>query len=402
MEWMSEEPRRFHPEKPARTKTARRTRVLVAGVFVGAIAAMSLSWLLGWGFETPEERTQERSEVAAKARYQAFSSPAGTCLTWQAADAGDIRKVGCDEPHLFEVIGSIDISDQYPRDAKQPDADTWRTLTEQRCGQKAREYLDGQLDPEGKLSLGVLQPDERRWDSGDRRMHCGLQRTAPGGSLQTLDAPAAELDQSDVWDKGTCLGIEDKSPSDPVDCAEQHSYEMVAVVDLGEEFDSFPSQEDQNKFLDKRCNKLVGDYSGDADLRKQGLITAWDTRTKESWQAGSTRVNCKVGALLDDESGLAPIRGSVAKDAASKPSASAGADDKTSQGSDQNSGGNGNGNGNGRGSGNDGNGGNGSDGSDDGGGNTGSGLESGGDLDGELDGDVGDVGGDVSGERNGG
>lgn len=335
MEWMSEEPRRFPPEKPARTKSARRTRVLVAGVFVGAIAAMSLSWLLGWGFETDEERTRARAEVAAEARYKAFSSPAGTCLTWQAADAGDISKVGCNQPHLFEVIGSVDISDQYPRGAKLPDAETWRTLTTQRCGQKASEYLDRPLDPEGKLSLGVLQPDQRQWASGERRMHCGLQHTGPGGSPQELEAPVAEVDQSNVWKQGTCLGIEDKSPSDPVECSRQHSYEMVAVVDLGEEFDSFPSQQKQNEFLDKRCNKLTRDYSGGSDLRKQGLITTWDTRTKESWKAGSTRVNCKVGALLEDDSGLAPIRGSISKEAgsASRPSKGGG----PSQGSGGNS-----------------------------------------------------------------
>ncbi|GAA1252728.1 septum formation family protein [Prauserella halophila] len=371
---MSEEPRRFHPEKPARTKSARRTRVLVAGVFAGAIAAMSLSWLLGWGFETEQERTEARAEAAAQARHQAFSSPPGTCLTWRAADAGDIRTVDCSEPHLFEVIGAVDISAEYPRGAQQPDAETWRTLTTQRCGQQAREYLDGPLDPEGKLNLGLLQPDDQQWDSGDRRLHCGLQRTAPGGSLQTLEKPAADIDQSDVWEKGTCLGIEDKSPSDPVDCTERHSYEMVAVVDLGEKFEAFPSEQDQNTFLDKRCNKLAGDYSGDADLRKQGLITAWDTLGKKSWQAGSTRVNCKVGALLEDDSGLASIRGSVSKDAASTP--------RPSQGSGENSGNSGSGNGdsgsdngdsgNGNGSGNDGDSGNGGSGNAGSSGDTGS------------------------------
>lgn len=398
MGWMSEEPRRFHPEKPARTKSARRTRVLVAGVFVGAIAAMSLSWLLGWGFETDEERTEARAEKAAQARYEAFSSPAGTCLTWQASDAADIHEVDCSQPHLFEVIGTVDISDQYGRNAKAPDAATWRTLTTQRCGQKARDYLDGPLDPEGKLSLGLLQPDERQWNSGDRRMHCGLQRTAPGGSLQPLEAPATEIDQSDVWEKGTCLGIEDKSPGDPVDCTEPHSYEMVAVVDLGEEFETFPPRKEQNEFLDKRCNKLADDYSGDADLRKQGLITAWDTRTEESWQAGSKLVNCKVGALLEDKSGLAPVRGSVSKDAETKPRPSQGGDNSSQQPGGQ--------------SGRDGDKGNGSDGSDgsgdaengsgDSGGATGSGSDSGG-AGVDIGGDAGvDIGGDVSGDGNGG
>lgn len=335
-------------------------------MFVGALAAMSLSWLLGWGFETEEERTQARAEAAAAARYEAFSSPPGTCLTWQAADAADIRTVDCTEPHLFEVIDAVDISDQYPRGAQRPDDETWRTMTMQRCGQSAREYLDGPLDPEGKLSIGVLQPDDHQWQQGDRRLHCGLQRTAADGSLQALDQPVREVDQSDVWAEGTCLGIADKSPTGPVDCAEEHSYEMIAVVDLGKEFEAFPSPKQQNEFLDKRCNRLVRDYAGDTDLRKQGLITTWDNRTKESWQAGSKLVNCKVGALLKDNSGLAPVRGSVSKDAEGKPQTGGeGSSDGNDKGGSGNNGDGGNSGGNGNG-GSGGNGGNSGDGGADG------------------------------------
>ncbi|OLT39053.1 hypothetical protein BJF85_07495 [Saccharomonospora sp. CUA-673] len=312
---MSNDRRRFPSENRTRSKSARRTRVLVAGVFVGAIAAMSLSWVLGWGFETEEERHQAREEAAAVARYEAFSSPPGTCLTWQAPDAADIRTVSCTEPHLFEVIDAVDISAQYPPNAAKPNDDAWRTLTMQRCGESAGEYLGGPLDPEGKLSIGVLQPDEHQWSQGERKLHCGLQRTAPDGSLQPLEAPVSELNQSDVWEEGTCLGIEDGSPTAPIDCAEEHAYEMVAVVNLANEFDSFPEPEDQDEFLDRRCNRLANEYSGDQDLREQGLIVTWDTRTQESWDAGSTLVNCKVAALLEDNSGLAPVRGSVSKDA---------------------------------------------------------------------------------------
>jgi hypothetical protein len=41
------------------------------------------------------------------------------------------------------------------------------------------------------------------------------------------------------------------------------------------------------------------------------LTISWDTLQEASWAAGSRLVNCKVGALLPDGSGLAPVTGSV-------------------------------------------------------------------------------------------
>ncbi|MBK1784391.1 septum formation family protein [Prauserella cavernicola] len=319
---MSDEANRFPPIKPA-----VRTRVLMVGVFLGAIVAMSLSWVFSWGVETEADRVEAAQEAAVTARREAFSSPPGSCLTWTNTDASDVKKVGCAQDHLFEVAGVVDISKDFPKNARLPNADKWRTLTEEKCGQSVRDYLDKPLDPFGKLSLGVLRPDEQQWAQGERKLHCGLQRVAPGGELQTLTGPAKEENQSNVWEPGTCLALANKTVGDPIDCAEEHSYEIVGLVNLANHFeDGYPSPEDQQKWLDTECSRIVGEYTGGAKLRDKGLLLAWDLREKESWDAGSTLVNCKVGAKLEDNSGLAAVRGSVSKEAPPPP------EDKPKQG----------------------------------------------------------------------
>ncbi|MGH3451894.1 MAG: septum formation family protein, partial [Haloechinothrix sp.] len=134
----------------------------------------------------------------------------------------------------------------------------------------------------------------------------------PGGTLQPTSGLVAAQDQSPVWPAGTCLALVGKTVGDPIDCAEPHSYEMIAVVDVSDEFGKeYPSEKEQHAWLDKTCSKLAEEYTGGLDLGKKKLILAWDTRQEESWDAGSYLVNCKVGAKLADGSGLAPVTGSI-------------------------------------------------------------------------------------------
>ncbi|WP_216212858.1 septum formation family protein [Amycolatopsis aidingensis] len=296
------------PERFRRSGRTLRTQLLMVGAAIGAIGALSLSWAFSWGMSSVD------AEVAARlaAKEAAFHSPPGSCLNWTQPDASDAHKVPCEQPHLFEVIGVVDISDQYPPGAPSPDLQLWRQIAQERCGESAQTYLNKPLDPYGKLTLGVLRPPEQQWADGARELRCGLQWAGPGGSLQPLTGPAVEQDQSNVWPVGTCLGLNGKTVGDPVDCARPHSYEIVAVLDLTDEFtEGYPAQEDQKAWLDLECNKALEEYSGGANLDEQGLLLGWDLREQESWDAGSTKVNCKVGATLEDGSGLAPVRGSI-------------------------------------------------------------------------------------------
>ena len=296
-----------------------RTRLLMAGAFVGAILALSLSWV----FSLDEGSQPQQASASERARAEAFHAPPGSCLSWSKPRAADAHIVPCSEPHLFEVTSVQNISKQYPPKAKPPDLEQWRKLSDKLCTTNIEKYLGEPLDPYGRYSLNILRPTSQQWADGERAVRCGLQRTGPGGSLLPTTGHAAEQPQSSVFEPGTCLGLKGKAVGDPVDCAKPHAYEIVATLDLTEQFkftDGYPPAEDQEAWLDKECNAALKTYTGGADLSDKGLSLGWDVVKEESWSAGSTKVNCYVGKPLDDGSGLAPITGSIKKPAPSSAS----------------------------------------------------------------------------------
>jgi hypothetical protein len=129
-----------------------------------------------------------------------------------------------------------------------------------------------------------------------------------------------------VYDAGTCLGLAGKEVSDPVDCASKHAAEVAGTVDLGTRFrEGFPSVDDQDNYLQPTCQKIAEDHAGGAQkLTDSKLTVYWTNLSQESWDAGTRRVACNLGALLGDGSGFAPLTGTVAggvdiSDAAADP-----------------------------------------------------------------------------------
>lgn len=300
--------------------TTARTRLLMAGAVIGAVLALGVSMAVasspsegvggGTGGDGPEGGGLASPDAAYGIKY-AFDAPVGTCLNWEDDDGADMRQVDCADAHVFEVTQIVDIGKDFPAGAKLPGESEWRTLAEKRCTKGAEVYLDKPLDPHGKLKVSALRPNQADWKRGNRDLRCGLWRIGPGGSLQATRGPAVEADQSDIWATGTCLALDGKAVGDPVQCTSKHSYEMISVVDLGKEFKSYPTRDKQDQWLDETCAKAAKSYSGGKNLEKLKLIVTWDTRSKQSWAAGSHLVNCKVGALLDDKSGLAGVTGSI-------------------------------------------------------------------------------------------
>ncbi|GLY64042.1 septum formation family protein [Amycolatopsis taiwanensis] len=293
-----------------------RTRLVMVGVFVGAVAALSLNVAFSWGGTvTGGGHVDESPEAKA-----AFNSAPGSCLFWAQPDASDIHLVSCDQPHLYEVTGVVNIADRYGPGTPSPTVDQWRDLALEKCTDDAQKYLGKPLDPFGKFAVSALRPTNDQWSDGDREMRCVLEWAAPGGELQPTTGKAADVSQSAVWEPGTCLALAGKTVGNPIDCAQAHAYEIVATVDLKDHFNGgFPNRNDQSTWLDTECNKDVQSYAGGVDLGKQKLILAWDTVQQESWDAGSTQVNCKVGAKLEDNSGLQAITGSIRQNAQDAP-----------------------------------------------------------------------------------
>lgn len=289
----------------------------MAGAFVGAIAVLSMSMLFSWPVSV-----KGAADTAAEEAAAAFDSPSGTCLDWPNEAPQNMRRVPCAEPHTFEVTSNVEIGGQYPASAPPPDDQGWQQIVTERCTEAGTNYLDGKLDPYGKYTVGALKPTAQQWREGDRKLRCGLQRVTPSGKrLLATTGTAAKQDQSNVHDPGTCFALVNKTEvGDPVDCATEHSYEVVGSIDLSATFPGeYPSEDLQRQQTVDLCPPVAAQYTGNRDLAALGLSLYSDTLKPESWAAGSRKVNCKVGALEPDGT-LRPVLNSVRAQPVSKTS----------------------------------------------------------------------------------
>jgi Septum formation len=286
-----------------------KTRLVMAGAFVGALAVLSMSMLFSWPVSV-----KGAADTAAEEAAAAFDSPSGTCLDWPNDAPQNMRRVPCKDPHTFEVTRNVEIRGDYPSSAPPPNDAGWQQIVTEKCTEVGAKYLGGQLDPYGKYTVGALKPTAQQWREGDRKLRCGLQRVTPSGQrLLSTTGTAAKQDQSNVHDPGTCFALVNKKEvGDPIDCAKQHSYEVVGNVDLLTAFPGgqYPSEDQQREKTVDLCPPVASKYTGNTDLAALNLSLYSDTLKQESWTAGSHKVNCKVGALEQDGT-LRPVRGSV-------------------------------------------------------------------------------------------
>jgi Septum formation len=293
---------------PAPHRARRSTRLLAAGAVLGALTA-----LVAVGVPTGRAALIAVGPgLAGMSSAQSLRAPAHTCLTWQKPDALDARAVSCAQPHLFEVTETLDLQDYGPR-AAFPDPARWQRLVTQRCTQLSTQALADHLDPFGRFTIGAIKPSEAGWVRGDRTLRCGVQSAGHTGTLFLTTGSVLAQDQSDVHPPGTCLGNDGKAVSDPVDCTGPHAIEVIGVVDLKGAFPKgYPDEAAQDRLLNTECTRLAKDFAGGLSVvANKGLTLFWETLRMESWQAGSTRVDCRLGAFLPDRSGFAPVTGSV-------------------------------------------------------------------------------------------
>lgn len=297
-----------HAPGPRTGQRANRSiKLLAAGAVLGALVT-----LIAIGVPRGKDALLAVEPSVAAPSPQPLRVPVHACLTWQRRDATDARTVGCEQPHLFEVTGTLDLRD-FNDQAPFPDPDRWQKLVAQRCTPLTKQALDDHFDPFGRLTVGAIKPSAAGWVRGDRTLRCGVQAAGRSGTLYPITGSALQQNQSDVHPVGTCLGNDGKAVGDPVDCAGPHAVEIVGVVDLKDSFrKGTPDEAAQDKVLDKTCTRLASTFAGGTAVAgKKGLTLFWETLRAESWQAGSTRVDCRLGAFLPDHSGFAPVTGSV-------------------------------------------------------------------------------------------
>lgn len=289
-------------------RAIRRTRRIAAGAVLGALVV-----LVAVGVPTGKAALLPvGAGLAAAPSPQPLRAPVHTCLTWQLPDAADAAAVNCSALHLFEVTGTLDLQD-FDSQAAFPDPARWQQLVAQRCTELTTQALAHHFDPFGRFTVGAIKPSEPGWLRGDRTLRCGVQSAGRTGTLFATTGNAADQDQSDVHQPGTCLGNDGKAVGDPVDCALPHAVEIVGIVDLKGAFaKGYPDEAAQDRLLNTECTRLAANFAGGpAVVGNKGLTLFWGTLRMQSWQAGSTRVDCRLGAFLPDRSGFAPVTGSV-------------------------------------------------------------------------------------------
>ncbi|MFD6859369.1 septum formation family protein [Rhodococcus sp. NPDC060090] len=316
---MAEDKKKKPVRRPPSAELTRRALVFVAaGAILAAIATFVVAGFEGT--DTTDGNTSGASPSTGAVAGDAFgTSTSGDCLTWTALDASDLAKVECEQTHLFEVVEDIDLSvfpgSEWGPGSRFPSVLRFTELRDEMCAPAAMDYLGGRFDPHGKFSVGLINPGEAGWAAGERTLRCGLQFSSTTGNLLPINGRVADQDQSRAWDVGLCIGINNGVPADPVECSKPHAFEVVATVDLSENFPGgLPGVEDQDAYLERTCTERVNEYLGNPDaLRNKTLTLFWDNLNFDSWLAGSRKVNCSVGKQVEG-GGFASITGSAKGD----------------------------------------------------------------------------------------
>ncbi len=327
-EWDESPPEPAGPAGPSRSarRAAGRTHLpahkmrwgllaVAVGAVLAAIVTLSIS-----GFRSShglEAHEPEGGATGGRVNTAFGTANAGDCLTWTDPRTLDLSKVNCADKHLFEVTADIDLADYPGREfgpgTRFPDSLRFAELRDEHCVTAAQTYLGGRLDPRGRFVVGMINPGEPAWNSGDRTIRCGLQLvSATGNATQDSIGRVRDSDQSRIWDPGTCIGINQNLPTnEPVGCAGPHAYEVISTVDLGPQFSGGPpAATDQDKFMQEQCARVAGSYLGGADsLMNKTLTVFWDDLDVRSWLVGSHRLNCLVGKGAQD--GFSSITGSA-------------------------------------------------------------------------------------------
>jgi predicted heme/steroid binding protein len=132
---------------------------------------------------------------------------------------------------------------------------------------------------------------------------CGLQLPGAANEQQRVfKGRVADLDQSKVWQAGTCLGIDTTTnqPTDiPIDCGGPHAMEVTGTVNIAEKFpEAMPAEADQDAFIKDSCTRMTDAYLAPVVLRATTLTLIYNTVSLPSWSAGSHQVSCSIGATL--------------------------------------------------------------------------------------------------------
>ncbi|GAB09865.1 hypothetical protein GOARA_048_00670 [Gordonia araii NBRC 100433] len=311
------------PSRLTRWRTAMAThplRVLLAAGVAGAVVIGATAVVTN-AIDGSGQVGGTKIGVGERVAQDAFTqSQAGDCLQWEEGKPGAPSKVACDEPHRFEVAAAVDGTilpgGEFSESAPWPGPERFSAIRTEHCPTLVTSYLQGRHDPQGRFVPSLIYPSKAQWERGQRDLRCGLIEQGIGGSEMEIVGKVADLDQSQQWAPGTCIGInpQTRQATFPVNCAEPHAFQTTGVIDMSARFGArtsgkrWPGIDEQNKFLTPICpvqaHRFMG---GKRKFEKSTLNVQWSTISEIGWLAGSRKAVCYMG--LPHRGGFATLVG---------------------------------------------------------------------------------------------
>ncbi|WP_045878693.1 septum formation family protein [Pseudofrankia sp. DC12] len=304
---------------PAEEPPARRRGRLLVGVGTVLVLALGTAYLVFGGvLRHPATRKPEPTAAAATALAASpTSDPGGSpglaardyrrghCYRWDdAATYTEVDEVTCDSAHLFESAAddTVSLAAELPLGAGYPAEDQWTDIVTRRCRQTVEQFLGYPLDPHGRFYLGSIRPTDEGWQTGDRKLVCGLNGYSPGvpapaGQLDLFSGKAEGADQSWVYPAGTCLSSADGTGQDTeaVSCAAPHQYVAIGNVHLSDPPGAAPPADASfTRQAEQRCAAVARGALGGSFRETPTVRLGWYTIAPESWRAGTRGFTCTV------------------------------------------------------------------------------------------------------------
>jgi hypothetical protein len=276
-------------------------------------------------FTVPE--AEETTETPPSEPKTPETTTPAQAYRWQVGDCVDLGRngteelpyapygtellVNCTEPHTHEVYFTATL-DGGP-DAPYPEELGTRLFDV--CLEEFAEFM-GFPSSDSTLEVILYLPDADEWAAGERYHACVVYQTGATALYEELIGSTGDNPEVFVWrvDLGACydqLDLQRLKVDEPVDCAGQHTFEMVGETIPAPDAAEYPGPARISELGQEACDALLEEYAAqpiDPELVMTFSIPL--VLSEGEWDAGKRTLRCFAFAAAPD-AGLLTVTGSL-------------------------------------------------------------------------------------------